>query len=172
MQTEPTQLQATPPPTRRNWLPALGAAAIVIAVVAAGVFLFADGGSTDVATEREAAAIAKAEAYLAAINAGDVEAAIAVTSPDASISEADRRTLEFNAVANASYPFQVGSCEVVGADDEIVLVDCAFVNTDPVFVAEGVSQLVAPFTVHDDGRMEARAWQGSNFSLANDAYAE
>jgi len=169
MDTETTQLQ-TPPPTRRAWLPALGVAAIAIAVVAAGALLLSDRG-TDVATDRESAAIARAESYFAAINGGDVEAAATALDPSA-LSQADGRMLDFNVFSTAAYPWQLQSCEVVGSDGEVVLVDCAFTITDPVFIAEGVSELIAPFTVHNDGLMESRLWQGANFSLANRAYAE
>jgi len=170
MDTETTQPQ-TPPQTGRNWLPALGAAALIIAVVAGGALLLSDPG-VDTAADREAAAIAKARAYFTAINSGGIDEAVALASLDGSSDEATRGLIEFGAVATASYPWQLQGCEVVGADDEAVLVDCAFVNTDPVFVATGVSELVAPFTVFDDGTMVGRNWQGANFALANRAYAD
>ena len=168
--TQPTTQERQP---RQRWIPALGAAAAVVAAVAVGAVLLTDIESEPSAEEARAdAAIATAEAQLAAINEGDVEAIVAQTTADGSRAEADERMIEYNVAFAGTYPWQVQSCEATFASDEYVNVDCAFANTDPVFVAEGVSELIAPTFVYDDGRVEWRIWQGDNFSLANRAYAD
>ncbi len=168
--TQPTTRERQP---RRTWIPALVAAAAVVAAVAVGALLLTDTESEPSAEEvRADSAIAIAEAQLAAVNDGDNEAIIAQTTADGSNAEADGRMIEYNVAFAGTYPWQVQSCEATFASDEYVNVDCAFVNTDPVYVAEGVSELIAPTFVYDDGRVEWRIWQGANFSLANRAYAD
>ena len=167
--TQPTTRERQP---RRRWIPALAAAAVV-AAVAVGALLLTNIESEPSAEEvRADAAIATAEAQLAAVNDGDNEAIIAQTTADGSRAEADGRMIEYNVALAGTYPWQVQSCEATFSSDEYVNVDCAFANTDPVYVAEGVSELIAPTFVYDDGRVEWRIWQGANFSLANRAYAD
>jgi hypothetical protein len=171
MQTEET-IQRDMKPSRRALIPALAVAAAVVAMIAAGVFLFTAEDEPDVADDREQAAVARTEAFFAAINAGDIEAAESLTSPGESISEDDRRMWEFNIVVSAQYPQQVRGCEATDANNEFVYVDCAVASSDPVWVATGVDEYTAPWWVYDDGRMVWRLFEGVSFTQGNRAYAE
>jgi hypothetical protein len=173
MQTEETtQLQPEKPSSRRALIPALAVAAVVIAAIAAGVLLLTAGDEPDVANDREHAAVARTEAFYAAINAGDIERVESFTSPGGSISEDDRRMWEFYIVVFARYPQQVRGCEATDANDEFVYVDCAVASSDPVWVATGVNEYTAPWWVYDDGRMVWRQFEGVSFTQGNRTYAE
>lgn len=202
MHTDQTSTTLTPEPRRRPaWIPLLVAAIVVIVVGAVGVFVLADDGgqpqpevsdspattvpppattlppdpAPDVDADAQAradAAVARADAYFVALNAGDVDAAVALMAPDGTISEADQRMLRFNAAYTARYPWEVEPCETtVTPQGVVVFVECAMVYPDPVWVAEAVSEVVFPWQIYDDGRMDWLPFKGADFSKANQAYA-
>jgi hypothetical protein len=174
MQTEETiQLQPDKPPSRRVLIRGLAVAAVVIAALAAGVLLLNADDDPDVADGREQDAVARTEAFLAAINAGDIEAVESLTtSPGEAIPEDDQRMWEFNIVVSAQYPQQVRGCEATDANKEFVYVDCSVASSDPVWVATGVSEYTVPWWVYDEGRMVWRGFEGVSFTQGTQAYAE
>jgi hypothetical protein len=171
MQTEKTvhRQQAR---QRKRWIPALAAAVVVVAAIVAGVLFLIAGDDPEVADDRGQAAVVQAESYLAALNGGDADAALALLGADAAADEVLRSNAEFNAFVTATYPWEVRGCEPTFSSDEYVSVGCSLVITDPVFGARGVGEVIAPFFVYDDGHMEWRPFQGANFSLANQAYTD
>lgn len=170
MQTEATQPQ-TEPPGRRAWIPALAVAAAIIAAVAIGAFVLSDGDPQP-AVDPDAGPVGRVEAYYTAVNAGDVEAAVALVAPNESPSEVVLSNIEFNAVMNAEYPWLIEECAEAASLPTAVLVECGLLNTDPVFVATEASEFIAPWTVNDDGSMRAHEWQGGDHTGASRAYAD
>jgi hypothetical protein len=173
MQTTPTVERSTPtpPPRRRRLIPALAAAAVVSTLIAGAVAITRESReATPPATEapqqpddaaRESAAVAKAVAYHEAINRGDLDALATLTSPEGELSEKDRNMYAFNAVSTADYPWELRGCEARGGTPGVtVRVECAILITDPVFIASGVGELIAPFDVYDSGLMVWFPWEG------------
>lgn len=105
------------------------------------------------------AAVAKAEAFLEAVNSGDLDTVATLSAPDGSMDEADRLMWEYNAIFAAEYPRDVQGCEATDTGNSLfVLVECTIVDTDPVFAAEGVGALIAPWHVFDDGAVVWRPY--------------
>lgn len=159
----------------RRWIPA--AAAAVIAVIAVGVVavVLNDGNrvAADPTVARVDTAIATAEEFLAAINAGDVDRLIALSNPEATDVVRDRSMWEMNAVATTGdYPLSVGVCESALVAEGFVDVHCDVTFSDPVFEAEGMSALVFPLRVFDDGTTAWEPYQGGDISVINKAYAD
>ena len=186
MQTQDRPIidQAMPPtPRRRRWLvPALAGAAItIIAIVVAAALLSSDDQpdvTNDPATvnseaARVDAAIVTTETFLAAINSGDVDRLISMSNPEATDLVKDRSMWELNAVMTTSgYELEVGACAPSLVTELFVAVACDITFTDPVFAAEGVSALVFPIWVFNDGTTAWRPMQGGDFSAANRDYAD
>ncbi len=202
MQTrQPVRTIPPQPPQRRFLIPALLAAVVAIVAVAASALLFAgDGGETTpvvtqhpattlstpatsappepvpdpeaAAQARAETAVTKAEAVFAALNDGDLEGIEALTSPNQPIAPPDLALWEYHVVFVARYPQEVQSCEATSANEDFVRVDCIIVNHDPVFVADGVSELVFPWWVYDDGTMVWRPYEGAEIGDAVRAYRD
>lgn len=171
MQTETTQLPTeTPGGSRRGMIAAFATAAVVIAAVAIGALVLSDDGVDTASIPDDP--VERVEAFIAALNAGDVDTAAAIAAPGEPPSEMDRNTMEFNAVMSAGYPWQVEGCAVASSLPTAVIVECALVNTDPVFIATGASELIAPWTVNDDGSMRSHEWQGGDHTGAVRTYAD
>ena len=183
----PTETRTKPP--RKDWrrrlVPALVAAAAVIAAIVVAVALLSGDDEPDVTnqgptTARVDAAVATTETFLAAINSGDVDTLIALSNPEVTDVVKDRKMWEMNAVlTTGGYPISVGECGlgmitdgVAMITDEFVEVHCAVTISDPVFEAEGVSELVFPLRVFDDGSTAWQPYQGGDFGAANQDYAD
>lgn len=179
---EPTPTPAEAARRRLRWATAAAAAAIVVAAVAA--LTIDRGGRTpiDRADEsaptpaptltREAQAVETAERFYDALNAGDVETMVAMTNPDFSVVDADRRMWEMNAVrATGGAPWTIGACEPVSVGTSIE-VACEVTIGDPVFAELGVDELIAPVRVFDDQTTRWLPFRGGDFEAANRAYAE
>ncbi len=117
-------------------------------------------------------ALTQAEAWLAALNAGDVESILAIAgSSQADVD--DRRMYEYHAVfATSGRPSTtVHGCEIESANDRLAIVNCRVTLNDPVAAAVGLGELISPFTYFND----ALTWQpfeGGDIGLVNRAYAE
>jgi hypothetical protein len=152
-----------------RWLPAVAVVVAVVIAAIAAVRILSARSDTD---RRGTDAVARAQSYLAALNAGDVDTASALLAGDGSLSEADGNIVEINALVRSLYPYVIDGCRATSSGDEYVNVDCAVGITDPVWVATGVDELTAPFFVYDDGHMVWRPYQGANFSVAHEANAD
>lgn len=196
MDTKEAIRTVTPePPRRRALLAGLVAAAVVTVAIVGAVLLVRDSGQpappvitnppapTTVTTVDEAearanaeaeaaevratAAVRKVEEIYAALNAGDADLVAALTAPNDPIAESDRHLWEFNAAFAATYPQELKGCEATStANTLFVRVECSIVNHDPVFVANGVSDLIAPWQVFDDGAIKWRPYEGADIVVA------
>jgi hypothetical protein len=177
--TERTELrEKRRPPRWRTVAIAVAAVIVVVAAVGGVGLLFTSDGEPQPAVDPNADPTERVEAYIAALNAGNVDGAMSILAPDGWPSDADRSFTEyrsfteFSAVMNAEYPWQIEGCEVAANLPSGAIVECAIVNTDPVYVATGASELIAPWTVSDDGSIHAHAWRGGDHAAANRTYAD
>ena len=115
-------------------------------------------------------AISTIEAWLLAVNAGDIDRVMALSAPDAS-SEADRRVAEWQAgLAVAGMPIDVRNCVVASVAGSTTRVECQVRLGDLVAAELGTADLVAPFDV-EGGLARWRPYTGGDISAVNDAYA-
>lgn len=128
--------------------------------------------TNDGLSPREQEAMERIEAYFAAVNEGrvdDLEAILGIA-----FSEPLRNQYIFHGNMMADGKGWVReSCEIVAATDEQILVECRAINTDPVFVAEGASEIIAPFVLKG-GVLEELAWvpRGRSFQAPINSYME
>lgn len=165
-------LTASPSWRRIRWLTAVATFMFVVGIAAAVTWISnpREPALTDpIAFVREDA-LTKAEQWIQAVNAGEIERVMSLSSPD-SVSIADQRVHEWVAgLANQGMPVQVLSCEVSAATPADALVECQVRLTDAVAVELGVAQLVAPFR-YSDGLLSWQPYTGGNISEVNAAYS-
>lgn len=173
-ETLPTARPLTPSPSwRRNrWLTALATFMLVVGIAAALTWISnpPQPAPTDPVEFVRHDALTKAEQWIQAVNAGEIERVMSLSSPD-SKSTSDQRAHEWVAgLANQGMPIQVLSCEVSAATSQEALVECEIRLTDVVAVELGVNELVAPFR-YSDGLLAWQPYTGGNISEVNAAYS-
>ncbi len=184
---EERELEAATPSQRpRRSALALALAAAVVLVIALGVLIAqrsedepevpADSipdATLPAPPTAEEAALATAREFQERVNAGDVEAVMAMTNPDYSVVDADRNMWEANAVWHrVGDPPSIGGCVVVDPGTLYVEVECSIRQNEAVFEVLGVADLVAPYRVFPDQTVQWRPWRGGDFGAVNRAYAE
>lgn len=115
-------------------------------------------------------AVARANQFFAAVNEGRVDDLAEIMG--AELNEADRKSYEFHRILIGNgYPWEVESCEAVDVGPATVFVECNMTNTDPVFTAEGASEVIAPF-MFGGGVLLERGWvpKGESFSTPLGSY--
>lgn len=171
---------AMAPRQRHRWMPAAAAATIVIVAIGALVLTRSEPTPIDRAAApaepppptREERAVATAQAFYTALNAGDVDTMIAMTNPDSSVVEADRQMWEMNAVhVTLGEPWTIGTCQPVEITSSIE-VACSVTINDPVFEQLGVNELIAPIRIFDDQTTRWLPFRGADFNAANRAYSD
>jgi hypothetical protein len=164
----------------RRWMVAVAAFVLVIAAVGLSVALLrsdevppvATTSTTEDPSARVAAdAAAAAREFLAAVAAGDIDAAMALSTPEAS-GISDRRAHEFNAAfAAAGMPAVVGDCATEQVTGSSALVRCAVTLGDVVAAELGQDEVVYPFR-YQDGLLAWQEFDGDDFGEVNRAYAD
>lgn len=178
------QQQLVPPgaATSRRWL--VAAAAFVLVIVVAGLSLallrsdpvppVAPTTTTttlDPLARGAADAEAAATAFIAAVAAGDIDAAMALSTPDAS-DGSDRRVHEFLAAfAAAGMPSMAGECIAEQVTESSALVRCAVTSGDVVAVELGQADAIYPYR-YQDGLLAWQQIEGADFGEVNRAYAD
>lgn len=177
-------LVAPPSAVRRRWLAAAAAFVVVIAAVGLSIALFNDPAppvapsSTTAApttTDPLAAVAADAEAaaqeLLSAVAAGDVDAVIALSTPDAS-DVSDRRVHEFNAAFSAAgMPLTFRDCTAEQVTESSAVVRCDVTLGDPVARELGPTDVVYPLR-YQDGLLAWQEFEGIDIGEVNRAYAD
>lgn len=157
---------------RDRWLAAVAVFLVVVGLAAALSWIRNTSEpqiADPVATVRQDA-LTKAEQWLQAVNDGDIERVMSLSSPD-SDSIADQQVHEWTAgLAAQGMPVQVISCEVSAATSQDALVECQVRLTDLVAVELGVDELVAPFR-YSNGLLAWQPYTGGNISRVNAAYS-
>lgn len=128
------------------------------------------GDASDDGQARAAEALARVDRFFAAVNEGRVDDLAEIFG--AELTEADRKGYEFHRILIGNgYPWEVKSCEPVDIGPTTVFVECDVTNTDPVFTAEGASELTAPFMFGGEVLLEM-GWvpQGESFSTPLGSY--
>ncbi len=184
MRTIEPDVQLTPeePPTRRPRTQLLAAAAVVVGLaIVVAAFVIRDDADPPVPADepppslptREERAVATAEAFYAAVAAGDIDTVMAMTDPDFANLEADRAMWEMNAVASASDAnFTVTGCTVVDTASAYVEVDCAATADSSTWQAVGITEIIAPLRVFDDQLTDWLPFRGADVGPAVQATAE
>jgi hypothetical protein len=116
------------------------------------------------------AALARVQEYFAAVNEGRFDDLEAILGEP--LTEGHRKNFMFHQNLNGDgLSWVLDSCEVPAATDEIVLVECRVTNTDPVFVAEGAADLIAPFSFQQ-GVLQELGWvpRGRSFQAPLSSY--
>ena len=99
--------------------------------------------------EAEAAALERAFAFFAAVNARQVDELEEILGVP--LSEADRRQWEFHSILKSvGFEWEVESCEISSTFGSIINVECVMHNGNPVFEVTGASEVIAPFTIIGD----------------------
>ncbi len=120
-----------------------------------------------VVSDAEAAALE----FLAAIASGDVDAVMALSTPDAS-DPSDRRVHEFNAAfAAAGMPLMSGDCTAEEVTESSALVRCDVRLGDVVALELGLEMFVYPFR-YQDGLLAWQQLEGIDIGEVNRAYAD
>lgn len=163
---------SSPLSSRSRWLVAVAAVMLVVGLGTALRWIGnpAESAQADPADLIGQDAVAKAEQWLQAVNAGEISEVMSMSSPESS-GIADRRVHEWVARLSAEgMPVQVGGCEVSAASPQDALVECEVRLTDLVAVELGVSQQVAPFR-YSDGLLTWQPYTGGSISQVNAAYS-
>lgn len=167
-------------PVGRRWL--VAAAAFALVVIAVGLSLalvrsdpVAPVAPTTTTLDPLVAVAADAEAaaaeFLAAIAAGDIDAVMALSTPDAS-SVSDRRVHEFLAAfAAAGMSATTGECAAEQVTPSSALVRCAVTSGDVVAAELNEAEVVFPFR-YQDGLLAWQQFEGADFGAVNRAYAD
>lgn len=176
---------ATAPPRRpsRSVLALVAAAVLVVALGA--LFALRSDDEPEQPADRVPAetlpalptaderAVETAREFQERVNAGDVDAVMAMTNPDYSVVDADHNLWEFNAVFHRTTGAPtMGECTVAESGTVYIEVACAIHQNEPVFEALGVADLVAPYRVFPDQTVDWQPWRGGDFGSVNQAYAE
>ncbi len=126
----------------------------LMVAVAPDVAAWIEAGRPELGAPSEEALVETARAVMAAIAAGDVDAVVALSGPEGTVREADRRMWEFLATGFAAYPIDVQRCAADSvAQGAGLRVVCRAVDSSPVAEAVGLSETDWPFIVFDDGRV-------------------
>lgn len=124
---------------------------------------------------REEQAVAVASAFYRTAHSGDVDTVIEMSNTQYGGNlDADRRMWEMIAVTGElGDRSTIGDCGArPGANALYVEVDCEMISYDPVWIALGVSEVVSPAFVFDDGTVAWQAWDGADWRAAQRAYSE
>lgn len=164
-------------PRRKLWVVAVATFVVVLAV--GGLWLSLARGSADpepavppdpLESLRRDAAVS-VERWLAAVNQGDIESVMGMSS-SVTRTIADERLHGWVAgFAASGLPVEVASCDVVSVVNAGAEVRCEILLADPVAVELDVAAQVAPFH-YRDGLVAWRPYEGGDISLVNAAYAE
>jgi hypothetical protein len=166
---------------RRPWIAAVAAAiAIVLAI---GVVAWLAGGGDEARVVDEPppttaaqsasptdAALAATDAFSAAVTAGDIDEIARITTLDGELPLAERRQWGFTiAIVAAGYGPEIGECTTtLSADERVVTVSCPLMNTNPVLVAMGITDVVAPLDyLPVSGVLGPRSTEGADFTAVN-----
>lgn len=176
-------LVPSPSTVRRRWVAAAAAFVLVVAAVGVSIALLGRRASAppvtpSTTTTIDALAVVASDAedsaarLLAAIAAGDIDAVMALSTPDAS-EVSDRRVHEFNAAfASAGMPMMTGDCTAEQVTATSALVRCQTRPGDPVALELGVSEVVTPFR-YQDGLLAWQEMEGiAEIGAVNRAYAD
>ncbi len=124
----------------------------LMVAVAADVAAWIEAGRPALDAPTEESRVEAAQAFMEAIAAGDVEAVVALSSPDGTVRDADRRMWEFLATSYEEYPIEVQGCAAdPAADGGAVRVVCDVVDSSPVAAVVGLTETRWPFLVYDNG---------------------
>lgn len=159
-------------PRRRSWLAAVAAFMVIVGLSAASIWIGdpSEPASTDPVEFVRHDAITKAEQWIVAVNAGEIEHVMSMSSPN-STSVADQRVHEWVAgFAAQGMPVQVQSCEVSTATSQDAIVECQVRLTDAVATHLGVAELTAPFR-YSGGLLAWQPYMGADIGEVNDAYS-
>lgn len=129
----------------------------LMVATATDVAAWIEAGRPELGVPGEEALVEAARAVMTAIAAGDVDAVVALSGPEGTVRDADRRMWEFLATTYASYPLSLQDC---AADDTAsgagLRVVCRVIDSSPVAEAVGLVETDWPFIAFDNGQV---IWQ-------------
>lgn len=156
--------------SRSGWVVALASFVVVVSLGVGLNWLRGETDSLDSLDAIQRDGVSAAERWLEAVNRGDIETVMALSSPGSS-QIADRRVAEWLAGFSAQgMPTRVDGCRAVATTLDGVSVECQVHLTDPVAVEVGVSDLIAPF-VYEDGLVTWQPYRGGDISQVNTSYS-
>jgi hypothetical protein len=171
----PRTIRSAPWRISRGWRVAVASFAIVLSVGLGTAWLMSGGdippiGQPDPIDIIRSDAEARATAWIDAINRGDIDTVMAMSSPEAS-ELSDRRVHEWLAgFASNEMPTRLKGCEAIEVTHLFTTVECEIELTDAVAIELGVSDLVYPFR-YMDGLLTWLPYRGGDISDVNEAYS-